>query len=455
MRHLSTALLLAVLANMLSAQYPSRTTPPVLNSYSQKVTFAVDKVKANKEELPVRPYQEVINSAFVESVMLSDKYAHEDQDGYVVATRQLECYSRDRRPMTDVNTNGFFETVHLAYSQHRPLVLSPDMVWLAIVQGFARHVNENSDALRAKLVQHQGKKRLNVDMTGKVQLGNDNSDWEWVFQQFQDSIASNTSPEMAELIAGRFSGTNSDAAVAFDIALMDAMKTYFDYWGHVLCGIPEITLEGSPEDWIQIEQRAARLRQYDLDWWLNDLKPILAEFTQTSRGKPNPEFWKSIVNDMEEPICGGDTYITGWVIRLFPYIKRDETYIRNPILGLKRQDIYKSLTKKALKQRLAADRENMDKEGYVPAQLYSMCEGNKYRSVEYIGPKVSTDEVPSGISTAILHVNDNGVYHKMELKSGFVGIRQEENNKALRPVIGWAIIETGEKPDMAENGRGN
>ena len=37
--------------------------------------------------------------------------------------------------------DNFFKCMVQAYADHRPLVLSPDMVWLIISQGFSRYVN--------------------------------------------------------------------------------------------------------------------------------------------------------------------------------------------------------------------------------------------------------------------------------------------------------------------------
>jgi len=39
--------------------------------------------------------------------------------------------------------NGFVAAVHVAYVNHLPLVLSPDMIWLLIAQAFAIHVDLN------------------------------------------------------------------------------------------------------------------------------------------------------------------------------------------------------------------------------------------------------------------------------------------------------------------------
>ena len=439
-------LILAAAAAVYS-QWPKVPKTPVQSIYQHKITFKVDDVEPATDTLETESYKDLVHNTFVRDVLEGERYAHENQAGYKAPRRYVESFSRDRRPLTGIRTNGFFETAHTAYAQHRPLVLSPDMIWLVIAQGFALHINQNSEAMRAHFVRHQGKKVLEVEMTGKIQLGNEDSDWEWAFRQFHDSIAANTSPELAALVAGRFSGTNVDAAVAFDITLMDAMKSYFDFWGSIECGIPEITLEGTPADWQEIELRAAQLSRYGLDWWLADLKPILAEFTKTAGGQPNHQFWAGIFSDVREAICGGDTYVTGWITRLFPYIKKDGQYRRNPLIGLKAEDLYTFVKQEKVKQNVLIDGEMVSTELLLPESGYMLCAVDTSYWVYYTGPKVTTDDIPSGISTAILNINNNGDYHKMELKAGFFGMRQDIATKALRPVIGWAVIETGERPE--------
>src|SRR5262245_22048311 len=47
-----------------------------------------------------------------------------------------------------VHLHPLFAAAHLAFSQHRPLTLSPDMVWAAVLQGVARHVQNHAGRLR-------------------------------------------------------------------------------------------------------------------------------------------------------------------------------------------------------------------------------------------------------------------------------------------------------------------
>jgi len=43
-----------------------------------------------------------------------------------------------------------------------PLELSPDSIWLAIIQKFAKHVEDNAEKLRKHFVNFDGKQTLKV-----------------------------------------------------------------------------------------------------------------------------------------------------------------------------------------------------------------------------------------------------------------------------------------------------
>jgi hypothetical protein len=52
--------------------------------------------------------------------------------------------------------------VDLAFREHRPLVLTPDAVWLCLAQSLAVHVDLHAEQLRPMLVRHQGQLALDV-----------------------------------------------------------------------------------------------------------------------------------------------------------------------------------------------------------------------------------------------------------------------------------------------------
>jgi hypothetical protein len=63
----------------------------------------------------------------------------------------------------DVPYHPFVAAVHAAFDQHRPLILTPDAVWLMIAQGLALHIGAHAEALRQVIVPgSEGRETLRV-----------------------------------------------------------------------------------------------------------------------------------------------------------------------------------------------------------------------------------------------------------------------------------------------------
>ena len=228
--------------------------------------------------------------------------------------------------------NPFFKGMIDAFADHRPVVLSPDVIWFLICQGFAHYVNDNPEELRDLFVDHEGK----IDLI--VQSGKDllrgNADWDSIVDGFYKQIRENTKGEIADIMAQKFSTTGVNEHIVSEIVLMETCKSYFNYIVmYMSCGIPSITLTGTPDDWQSILDRTRKLRSYGIGWWVDDLEPILTEFVKASKGKPDVNFWKSIVKkyrpgDMRGLSCGmdiGSTKFDGWFLKFLPYDKSGRT----------------------------------------------------------------------------------------------------------------------------------
>ena len=61
-----------------------------------------------------------------------------------------------------------------------------------------------------------------------------------------------------------------------------------------ICGIPEITLKGTVEDWKLLHEKALSLGRYDLEWWTEELRPVLDQFVAAALGEVDRQFWSSI-----------------------------------------------------------------------------------------------------------------------------------------------------------------
>ncbi|RIB02550.1 hypothetical protein C2G38_2227527 [Gigaspora rosea] len=88
-----------------------------------------------------------------------------------------------------------------------------------------------------------------------------------------------------------------------------------------MCGIPKVTLEGTLEDWMKLQEKVANLRKLnlELDFWLDRLEPVVWNLVATYRGEVDEDFWGRIVRIDRVFGSGGGTYISGWLMNFFPY----------------------------------------------------------------------------------------------------------------------------------------
>jgi len=155
--------------------------------------------------------------------------------------------------------HSFIATLLAAFNDHRPLSISPDHIWLLISQGFANHVNENAEQLRKQLVDFDGTTEIKVTVSDKFHSSTKPSKWEDVLQKFCAELESNIGAELHNNVVSKFSTTGPVEKCAFQISLMEAMSPYFSYKLMTICGIPQITLEGTTEDWQSIVTRGGQV----------------------------------------------------------------------------------------------------------------------------------------------------------------------------------------------------
>ena len=295
--------------------------------------------------------------------------------------------------------NSFVGAVHAAYDNHYPLVLGPDMIWQCVVQGFAIHVNKNAERLRHLFVAHEGKKKIVVRRDEFVK-GSPGNDWEGALGDFSEEIRKNIGNEIHSILTPEFSTTGPVERAASQVVMMDAFKEYFDFRLLSSCGIPEITLGGTVEDWKKLREKALSLARFDLQWWTDPLKPILDEFVNAAFGKITKKFWQSIYKISDG---SGGPFITGWVVTLFPYLGRD---------------VKKMHTKSYLKS---------------------------WGTVSCFHAGVATDSFPSdSVSTPFVWQYFTEEF-EMYFYAGFLGVGQDKKSLSLQPVIGWAVVDKEEE----------
>lgn len=298
-------------------------------------------------------------------------------------------------------TSLFYNCMVEAYAGHYSVILSPDAIWTLISQGFCHHISLNTEKLKDKIVNHEGK--MEISVISEYDLYSPLMDWDTLLNGFDIQIAENTKGNIADIMRADFSTTGNTERITSQVTLMSAVKSYFDFAAiHTICGIPTITIEGTPDDWRKIIKKVESLRDYDLSWWVDDLKPILQEFVNASEGNVNKDFWQNIVKkDRPESMkkgagCGvkDATKFDGWFLKFMPF----------------------------------------DKDGRTPdTVVYGR-----------------NDMLPSVVSAPFTYIVKDATGNiisktPMEIMSGFVGIDVNENTYTMRPHIGWMVSEKNNK----------
>lgn len=367
-----------------------------LSQNTKGTTFEVDNVTPNISQLPQTAFNTIIQNKLRKEVF-SLPAKHKDLQ---VAPSRL---------------NGFVETIHVAFDEHRPLVISPDDVWLTICQAFGNHIAYTQDQEGNHLVSAGAPNTITVfieDLAQENQKG-----WEQLVHGFNDSLVIHLNNSAVALVNQKFSTTTPIITTAYQITLMDAVKSHFSYIGESGCGIPSITLLGTTQDWQQIYDRLDGFNEYGMEFWTRELKPVIKEFVNASEGNPNVEFWQSIY---KHEVFYGTTSVTGWIHKFFPYLK----------------------SSKNMEPDVQEWREVEFKKTY---RLNPYIKGNSHLlSTE------STFDFPKGFVNVPFvwkeqhQTTGKIIEHKLKLNAGFLAINQHENG-SLQPFISWCITKDNDE----------
>jgi len=326
---------------------------------------------------------------------------------------RLEAAAEHSDNLVFAGGQGFLYAALTAFAQHLPLALGPDQVWSVLTYAFAKHVDENAEALRKNFVSHDGKKRLEVKADHMVMSGGDPATlgsspkvWEeTIFPEFSKQIKGFVNERVHGVVASDFSTTTAASRAAAEITLMCAMKNYFSYGFQTLCGIPCVTLLGSEEDWVALRARAEELGQLMMPEfagnWVPLLLPVLDEFVESYRGNVNHGFWQSMVK-LRDTAGGSDSYpfISGWLQIFFPYLN-----------GGKVNDNLKP-----------------------------------WQDAYFSGPDPKA--FPAIVSSAPVDWEYYGAVYNLHFHAGITGCMQDPTNGTLTPISGWYVThDFPQEPD--------
>ena len=320
----------------------------------------------------------------------------EDVIGHSLNPKQSLAYIGSNVPLL----NGFYT----AHTNHYPIRIKPDDIWLLIVQAFSNHVNANAEKLRHYFVNFDGKQKLTVNYSISNIKQVDKKILENFSEQINEQMKKYLGDELIDVLTPNFSTSDYDSKIVCKISIMGAFKKYFDYeMGLCGCGIPYIVLEGTAQDYKDIIAKAKELKKYEFDWYIDKIIPHLEKMVEAKEGNIDIDYFKNMVQKKEvTEIRSGLSgrgryevkvdYISGWILNFFAY------------LNIK--DFAGNIS------RFTADSMNVNKFEDFASQML-------------IVPFTIADNV------------HNKTYD-MKYKVGFVGCDQNDKNEVF-PVQGWFI----------------
>lgn len=373
------------------------------------------------------------------SVILNEQWITENY-----GDRLLGCPQR-LSPYVEgsLTNNPLLVAAHQAFLKHYPLVLSPDVIWLTLLQGLSQHIESNAETLRHHFVAFPGKFSLKITSEGGV------NPWPEAIDEFSQQIQRYLKPDAYQLILSDFSTTDVNARIASEVMLMAAMKSYFDYEAFCICGIPSVTLAGTTEDWQNLRSKAQRLGRYDLTHWSEQLEPILAQFVQASQGRVDPVFWNDLYQFHPDPSSTAyenRNSFSGWIGLLFPYL--DDGSV-NPMLGGEAAERYQNGANGLAGQDLfdgpgLFDDPPASRSGGLfdepspnvsTGELYDTPSSAPSPSLGKF-PGLTIDRFPRGLAGAPVKWGSQ----KVSFYGGLLGAVQARADKALKPYPGWLVL---------------
>ncbi|KAI5819628.1 hypothetical protein BZA77DRAFT_158857 [Pyronema omphalodes] len=306
--------------------------------------------------------------------------------------------------------NGFVYACLEAYNEHHNLEIRPDDVWISIIGQFSHYVVAREEEMRSFFVDHEGKKKLTIRMLGNRYSIDFGSFAEQMAGLLDENIKDKS---LRDWITPSFSTTEVSDTIVAAILMMCTLKNYFSFELCMACGIPEVTLHGTKEDWQDILTRLEKLKDFGaeqehphLHAWYECITPVLKHFISAFDGADLSAFFNRICH--YESGGSGPTYLSGW-ISLFCAFN--------------------------------------DEGQWQLCRLGEIVEDEHLGKMKWL-TRVDTTDIPMGYGEVSVTVDDNGYEFHATMLAGSTGYKVlGENNDTLAPHNTWWVFSQKDKKE--------
>jgi hypothetical protein len=364
--------------------------------------------------------------------------------------------------------HGLVHTVLEAYNQHHALVLRPDDIWIAVINQFSLFVNgedsngtPRAERLRQCFVSHEDKRTLVVVMGGTRNTVDYRQFADLMVEKIDEAVVD---PMLKTWIVPSFSTTTPNDRIVASVMVMATLKNYFDYELRLRCGIPQVTLAGTRDDWLDIYRRVDKLVEYgpEAAAWRDLLRPVLVRFVRSfdegwADSTEGREFWQRIVHYRRGG--SGPSFLSGWITAFCTFNDTGVSQARNSTTSQASSVSRPGLRNEAMSGWVsiflpsAMPQENMHHAelDYTFGIITSRPEPYNGQSLEMDGMHyhtLDTTKIPSACAEVDVRLNDNGEQFDTVMVAGMVGMSTADVLDQ-RTVKDGTVIKNGEVAPVA------
>jgi hypothetical protein len=208
---------------------------------------------------------------------------------------------------------GLIQVLSMAYSAHRKVAIKPQDIWFIVMCEIAKIIKHHPEECRELFTASAEKTTIMVQTDDVTQI-----DLEAVAMQLKEMMPvgiHNFIPTLSTMVP--------EARIALCAALCDGVQVFYNYMTYC-CGIPEIRVDGTAEDWETLSKAAHEIDQMFYKVGLTAAHNYMAQVSVILHHIANSfndsnglvAFWKDIFTQ-ENIGSGGELLINGWITKLF------------------------------------------------------------------------------------------------------------------------------------------
>ena len=391
--------------------------------------------------------------------------------------KRIKLYrcSMDLNKRIKMTRHPVLTAYYTAFLEHYPAILSPDILWMLILEGFSRHVKLNSEKLKHKFIKSNSDKIVvKQDPKGDKSINKTSSQrWGDIFKDFVESSKEYIDSTILHLFTPYFSTTTEEIEYSCQLNIMSIISPYVTFikkYGGCCCGgcaFPYIKLLGTLQDFKQLRIKTEGLKGFLIDDWIDKILNIIDKIIETKKGKIDYKFWDNMItnqkreytDELEKKVSDAHEAkkyekieIFGWIFDFFPF--KEVTYskeiTKEELLKIKsyNPDLYnkylqhasKYLSEKEYDLLVSNDEEINDhifnrilkKRGIINGEYDSLFR-NDVEVYEDSNFYILPEEM---IELDATYRNSKGQTAELGIKTGFIGYSLDDVH-AFKPEIGW------------------